>query len=145
MYREGKHIAEEPLGDRFFSPELSHCGDYAVVASKSRATLQALETRSLKPLYEVAVGPDYDRFATYAISSDGKLAALEMKRLPRDPKRPGLKQTRLTVYSKGGSTRFQREFKPFPTYSTTKLTWSLDGASLNYALERSVVRHAFGP
>ncbi len=145
VYREGKHVAEEPLGDRFFFLGLSHNGDYAVVASKSWATLQTLDTKSLKPLSGVKVGPDYDRFVTWAISSDGKLAALEEKRLPPDPKRPGLKQTRLVVYSKDGSTRFQREFEPFPTYPTTKLTWSLNGASLNYGLERSVVKHVFGP
>ena len=145
--REGKQIAQEPLGDRFFSLRLSHDGDYAVVASKSWATLQALGTESLKPVYEVTVGPDYDSFIEWAISSDGKVAALEEKRLPLDPKRPGLKQTRLAVYSKDGSTRFQHEFEPVSTYPTAKLTWSLDGNCLIYldAEQNRVVRHAFRP
>jgi len=127
-FRQGRRVAEKPLGTTLASViSLASDGSH-VVTCDNWSRLSVLETRGLRTVYEVPADSGF-HFATWAVSPSGELAAVHDRAVPS--RNPGVSQwhARLTLHGSNGALSLQRAFDSTATYPGL-IAWTLDGRGL---------------
>ncbi len=138
VWRDGKRLAQQPIGDYSRLIEVSANGVF--VRGHIGEDIHIMEASSLRLLGKITRPAGFDAKDDMAISSSGKLAVTfsEGRR-----KRAVQKRSGLYVFGKDGRTLYRQHYPGLPV---SQMSWSSDGNILCYFLTPNrLMRVSFEP